>query len=62
MVAKVYLLVVRRPHQKGEAMFNIGLIGCYLSLLWGIVVLDSILAGFGQTDEQAFQTKDCDYR
>ena len=39
--------MVRRPYQKGEAMLNIGLIECYLSLLWGIVVLGSILAGFG---------------
>ena len=37
--------VVRRPHQKGEAMFNIGLIGSYLSLVWGIIVLGSFLAG-----------------
>ena len=39
--------VVRRPHQKGEAMFNIGLIGSYLSLVWGIIVLGSFLAGVG---------------
>ena len=39
--------MVRRPHQKGEAMFNIGLIGCYLSLMWGIIVLGSFLAGVG---------------
>lgn len=39
--------MVRRPHQKGEAMFNIGLISCYLSLVWGIVVLGFFLAGVG---------------
>ena len=39
--------MVRRPHQKGQAMFNICLIGCYLSLVWGIVVLGSFLAGVG---------------
>tara|TARA_B100000900_G_C20485824_1_gene677419 strand:+ start:33 stop:392 length:360 start_codon:yes stop_codon:yes gene_type:complete len=39
--------MVRRPHQKGEAMFNIGLISCYLSLVWGIVVLGLFLAGVG---------------